>query len=62
MIGTFFGGKESLQHKVPAASLVPLLEIQRTENMTAALAEGRTNKEQSYLELCSTAAVSLPID
>lgn len=51
-----------MQHKVSAASLVPLLEIQRTANMTAMLAEGRTNTEESYLVLCSTAAVSLPID
>lgn len=30
--------------------------------MTAVLSAGRTNKEQSYLVLCSTAAFSLPID
>jgi len=60
--GTVHGGKERLQHKVPAASLVPLLERQTTANMTAALAARRTNKEQSYLVLCSAASVSLPID
>lgn len=37
---TALGGKEKLQHKVPAASLVPSLETLRTANM----AEGRTKK------------------
>lgn len=55
-------GKERLQQKVPAASLMRFLGIQGTADTAAALAAGRANKEWCHLVLYSAAAVSFPTD